>query len=475
MRLTVLQRRDDPGFHPVSAVFQAPGGTLGRSADNHLALPDSERDICRIQAALRISGEACYLVNLSGMGSVSVNGRTITRDQEVPLEPGDELAIGPYTLKAEDPFAPATVVAAGAVGAAALHDPLLAEADPLLAESEPAPAEPDPLLDSPLIEGADLTPPTTQAAHTPAATAAIPNTPATAASDTVAPDTAAVPAAAAPATPAHGTAAQDTAAQNTGAAAAPAVDVQPAAAAAKASDPRRAFDTYVEGVDLTLPHRQAAPSPTADASPPAVSPATAMPDTADTASGMPAPDAAPTPPYDPGTYPESDRTRFDAPFGGLEPQAAQAQPPQSNPSDVFSDLFGPGTLPVGSVPDVSAHPFDLESAQTRNPEDPLRQLPRGDANVSGPARDPLDLLATPDADDTQNLFSDQTPSTLPSHDPLAPHRSDPVSDTLNTPRDRDDDGRAARDHLREYGGYLRPARVKPQDPAGDNPNPRHRK
>src|SRR3546814_5966337 len=43
MRLTVQPRRDDPSLAPLSAVFQAPGGTLGRSADNHLALPDSEQ------------------------------------------------------------------------------------------------------------------------------------------------------------------------------------------------------------------------------------------------------------------------------------------------------------------------------------------------------------------------------------------------------------------------------------------------
>ncbi|MCD0504931.1 FHA domain-containing protein, partial [Bordetella petrii] len=114
MRLTAFSRHADPAATPLSAVFQAPGGTLGRSAENHLALPDSERGICRVQAALRISDDACYLVNLSSMGSVSINGRVLTRDQEVPLQPGDELSIGPYTLKAEDPAAPVATAVAGA-------------------------------------------------------------------------------------------------------------------------------------------------------------------------------------------------------------------------------------------------------------------------------------------------------------------------------------------------------------------------
>ncbi|WP_242697614.1 FHA domain-containing protein [Bordetella petrii] len=423
MRLTVLPRRDDPGFAPLSAVFQAPGGTLGRSADNHLALPDSERGICRVQAALRISDGACYLVNLSGMGSVSVNGRAITRDQEVPLAPGDELAIGPYTLRAEDPAAPvaAATLAAGAAAAAA---------------AQAAPPEPDPLLDSPLLEGVDLMPPDTHTIHQSASSA-----PAAPAPETpVAPEPAAAPEPMA--TPAS----------------APAPAASAPAPAPQVSDSRRVSDTELD--------------PTSAGQPPAApQPAARMPDTEPAHGGF---SAAPDTPAAAAAFPSAP-AQFDAPFGDLDPpRAAEPQAPQSNPADVFSDLFGPGTLPVGSVPDVSAHPFDLESAQTRNPEDPLRQLPRGDANVRGPLRDPLDMLGNPDADDANSVFSDQTPSTLPSHDPLDPHRSDPVTDTLS-PRPRDDDARAARDHLREYGGYLRPARVRPQDaPDTDSGKPPHK-
>jgi len=432
MKLTVLQRRNDPGFHPVSAVFQAPGGTLGRSADNHLALPDSERGICRIQAALRISDDACYLVNLSGMGSVSINGRAITRDQEVPLAPGDELAIGPYTLRAEDPNAPQAMAVAAAAGIASTGD---LPPDPLL-------AEPDPLLESPLLEGVDLTPPATQTpppalAKNLAAIARdmadVVDTPRPSQAPDTPPDVLAKappqPVAQAPDTPA-------------------APDAPVEAPSARPADPPLAAAS--------------AAAPPSGELPPADIPSAHLP-------------AADLPPV--ALQPEG-RGAFEAeapsgsPFGDLPPLDGETRQPQADPSDVFSDLFGPGTLPVGSAPDVSTHPFDLESAQVRNPEDPLRQLPRGDASVSGPARDPLDLLGAPDADDTQNVFSDPSPSTLPSHDPLAPHRSDPVTDTLNARRDDAADGHAARDHLREYGGYLRPARVKPQDdapPRGDTP------
>lgn len=247
MKLTVFQRAGDPAFEPIHAVFTAPGGTVGRSLDNQLALPDPTRGICRVQAAIRVNDEdAGFLLNLSDMSTVSVNGQALARDQEVPLHPGDELQIGDYRLRAAAaaPEAPATSVAAAA------------------------------------------------------------------------------------------------------------------------------------------------------------------------------------------------------------------------DDDIFSDLIGPGTLPVGSAPDVSTHPFDLDSAQARNPEDPLRHLPPGDGAVSRPPTDPLALFDAP-GDSTPSIFSDGTPSALPAHDALAEHRTHPVDDTLGHPRDAAD-ARSASNHLREIGGYLRPAPVKPE-------------
>lgn len=248
MKLTVFQHAGDPAFEPIHAEFTTPGGTVGRSLENHLALPDPARAICRVQAAIRIDSAdtAGFLVNLSGMSAVSVNGRPVAQDQEVPLNPGDEFEIGPYRLRAE------TAGAGADVGAA-------------------------------------------------------------------------------------------------------------------------------------------------------------------------------------------------APAAGID-------------DDIFSDLIGPGTLPVGSAPDVSTHPFDLESAQARNPEDPLRHLPPGDAAVSRPVTDPLALFDTP-GDGPPSVFADGTPSTLPAHDPLAEHRARPIDDALGAPREAAD-GRSASDHLREVGSFMRPAPVK---------------
>lgn len=245
MKLTAFQHAGDPDFEPIHAVFPAPGGTVGRSADNLLALPDPSGAICRVQAAIRVSGpDTGFLQNLSGMSTVSVNGHAVAHDQEVPLNPGDEVEIGGYRLRAD---------ASG-----------------------------------------------------------------------------------------HG--------------------AEAAAPAAVADD------------------------------------------------------------------------------------------------DVFADLIGPGTLPVGSAPDVSSHPFDLDSAQARNAEDPLQHLPPGDAAVSRPATDPLALFDAP-GDGSPSIFSDGSPSALPAHDPLAEHRDHPVQEVLAGTRQAAEN-RSAPDHLKEIGGFMRPAAVK---------------
>ena len=399
MKLTVQQRPDDSGFITSwSATFEAPGGTLGRSTDNHLTLPDPKRNICRIQAALRISDDACYLVNLSSMSHVSINGRTILRDQEVPLSPGDELVVGSYTLKAEDPLAPTSTDSVALAGGFATLT---------AAQSASTLTEPDPLLESPLL---DLT--TAEPEAAPPRTNPIPN---------IQP----------PQTPAV---ASPPAAAETVAATKGQPDISPSAPIE--SDHTPTIDP-IETTTAAAPFAKDTPDTSGMSST-----TEAFPESTSTANPF-----------------ASDNAEANPDLSDNEPLAETSSGDTSN-IDVFSDLFGPGTLPVGSVPDVSAHPFDMESAQNRNPEDPLRHLPRGDANVSGPLRDPLDLLDSHEGDDVHNVFSDQTPSTLPSHDPLAPHRLDPVSETLRTKQDHDNEGWAARDHLREYGGYLRPARVQ---------------
>ncbi|WP_236844446.1 FHA domain-containing protein [Bordetella sp. 15P40C-2] len=357
MKLTVQQRPDESGLiAPWSTVFHAPGGTIGRSPDNALRLPDPQRDICRVQAAVRITDNACYLVNLSSMSEVRLNGRQIERDQELPLTSGDQLQIGPYTILAQDPDIDAMAgVAAGAAAATPLLQP-----------------EPDPLLESPLLDAAT---PASEFDH-----------------------------ASAMADPAQLEAVPE-----------PVPDV----IAEPVIDRTARSDTLFQDPVAQIPNIEVDENVIAGV--------------------------------------EADSPQAESSLASDTETSAQSD-------DVFSGLFGPGTLPVGSVPDASTHPFDMESAGERNPEDPLRQLPRGDANVSGPARDPLELLDSHEGPDVEHVFSDPTPSTLPAHDPLAPHRLDPLRDTFDPKQEPAHDQWTARDHTRETGGFLRPSRVRSETP-----------
>jgi FHA domain-containing protein len=241
MKLTAVRRTDEEAFSPVQANFEAPGGTIGRGLENLLVLADQPGNLCRVQAMVRVHDTACYLVNLSSMSSVSVNGQALAREQEVVLRHGDEVAIGAYVLHADD---------ANALAVA------------------PAPAP-----------------------------------------------------------------------------------------------------------------------------------------------------------------------------------------------DIFNDLMGPGTLPVGTAPDVSAHPFDMASAASRNPEDPLAHLDKGDMGFSNRPRDPLGMFSNPDNVHVHHVFSDSTPSTMHGHDPLAQLNDDPIASTLGR-QDKAGAGTTGRDNVREQGGYMRPPTVR---------------
>jgi len=274
MKLTAIRRIDESAFAPVQADFTAPGGTIGRSRENQLVLEDQPGALCLVQAMVRVSDTGNWLVNLSSMANVSINGDPLAPDQEAALRHGDEVAVGLYVLQAEDELV-AGIGTGAAAGAAAV------------------------------VAGA---------------------------------------------------------------------------------------------------------------------------------AGMP------------GTAAEL------APATAPEPEPAP-------PVDVFSDLFGPGTLPVGSAPDLAAHPFDMASAAGRNPEDPLAQLDRRDTAFTDSARDPLGMFPNPDDRHVDHVFSDPTPSTLHGHDPLAPMHDDPIASTLGK-QDRSDRTNTDRNTVREQAGHMRPPTVR---------------
>jgi type VI secretion system FHA domain protein len=83
------------------AQFTEAGGTIGRSANCTLALPDPERHISRVQAEITCAGGQYLLVDRGTANPVQCNGIVVGTGRSVSLADGDELHIGDYVLRVE--------------------------------------------------------------------------------------------------------------------------------------------------------------------------------------------------------------------------------------------------------------------------------------------------------------------------------------------------------------------------------------
>jgi FHA domain-containing protein len=103
---------EEPMSQPLIGRFDKRGGTLGRSDDATLTLPDPERLISRIQAQILHRDTHYWLENISAASAVLHNGRPLSAGMRVILSEGDELTIGEYALQAafEDEATSATIL-----------------------------------------------------------------------------------------------------------------------------------------------------------------------------------------------------------------------------------------------------------------------------------------------------------------------------------------------------------------------------
>ncbi|WP_313752596.1 type VI secretion system-associated FHA domain protein TagH [Mixta calida] len=101
MRFTIVQQT---GVPHQTVDFLPPGGTIGRSQDNDLVLPDEARAISRLQAVVHVSAQGeCRLTNRGSVTTVVLNGQPLERDCPVTLHHGDMLTIGDYQIEVKDP------------------------------------------------------------------------------------------------------------------------------------------------------------------------------------------------------------------------------------------------------------------------------------------------------------------------------------------------------------------------------------
>jgi predicted component of type VI protein secretion system len=101
LTIRVLTYKDAAVDQAISAKFDVAGGTIGRSPDSTLLLPDPDRVISRTHAVIA-HRDGRYRVRDQGTTvPLLVNGRAAGRGQDHALATGDELRIAGYTLRVE--------------------------------------------------------------------------------------------------------------------------------------------------------------------------------------------------------------------------------------------------------------------------------------------------------------------------------------------------------------------------------------
>lgn len=140
LTLRAVSLNELPLTQPITAQFDARGGTIGRADHNTLALPDPERHISRQQAEIQAQPQGGFTIrNIGSANPIVVAGQPLHQGEAVPLQARDEVRIGGYRLEVMEEqdldsgatlLRPAAAAAAGAAGAADPFADLLGRAAP---------------------------------------------------------------------------------------------------------------------------------------------------------------------------------------------------------------------------------------------------------------------------------------------------------------------------------------------------------
>ncbi|PHM72494.1 type VI secretion system-associated FHA domain protein [Xenorhabdus kozodoii] len=100
MRFTIVKNMGTNQPQQLSYDFMPPGGTIGRSPDNHWVLPDEGQAIARLQATVSVSidGE-CRITNRGAASDILLNTIPIAPDRKIEICDGDTLNIGDYQIQ----------------------------------------------------------------------------------------------------------------------------------------------------------------------------------------------------------------------------------------------------------------------------------------------------------------------------------------------------------------------------------------
>ncbi len=99
LTLEVVNYKGIPSVNPLRARFEQGGGTVGRSLDNNLPLPDEDKVISRYHGNIRYQNGGFVYIDTSTGGTLLCNkNRLLEKEDSVVLADGDHLKIGEYEL-----------------------------------------------------------------------------------------------------------------------------------------------------------------------------------------------------------------------------------------------------------------------------------------------------------------------------------------------------------------------------------------
>jgi predicted component of type VI protein secretion system len=101
LTIKVLSYKDVPVDQPIAAEFRSEGGTIGRSPESTLLLPDPDRIISRTHAVVIHDAGRFMLRDQGTTVPVVVNGRPVGKGRDHPLADGDEVRIATYVMRVE--------------------------------------------------------------------------------------------------------------------------------------------------------------------------------------------------------------------------------------------------------------------------------------------------------------------------------------------------------------------------------------
>lgn len=100
LKLEVINYKGITPQRPIAAEFDKVGGSIGRGDINALILPDADRYISRMHARISYRSGRYFIEDHGTATPVIVNGRTLGKGIDAPLEHGNEIKIGDYRLRA---------------------------------------------------------------------------------------------------------------------------------------------------------------------------------------------------------------------------------------------------------------------------------------------------------------------------------------------------------------------------------------